>query len=375
MCVYLDNSATTKPCDVAVKKALEMCTENFCNPSSLHMGGFNAKKELDSARNTISRFLSCNDSEIVFTPSGTIANYTAIMGTARTKKREGKKIITTLLEHPSVLKNFELLAEQGFDTVYLKPNKDGKIDLEELSNAVDENTILVSVMAVNNEVGSIQDIYKIKGIIRDKKSKAFFHCDAVQAFGKIPLKPKKMGIDLMSMSAHKIHGLKGAGALYVNSSIRLMPAILGGGQENGLVSGTEAMPAICAFAAAVNDIGNVERNLNMVSEVKEYFIDKISELDKVYVNSPENSLPYIINISVEGVPSQVMLNSLSSMGIYVSAGSACAKGHRSDVLTAMGIDPRKIDSAIRISLSKTTTTKDMDLLYNGIVETIKRVRR
>ena len=375
MCVYLDNSATTKPCDVAVKKALEMCTENFCNPSSLHMGGFNAKKELDSARNTISRFLSCNDNEIVFTPSGTIANYTAIMGTARTKKREGRKIITTLLEHPSVLKNFELLAEQGFDTVYLKPNKDGKIDLEELSNAVDENTILVSVMAVNNEVGSIQDIAQIKGIIRDKKSKAYLHCDAVQAFGKILLKPKKIGIDLMSMSAHKIHGLKGAGALYVNSSIRLMPAILGGGQENGLVSGTEAMPAICAFAAAVNDIGNVERNLNMVSEVKEYFIDKISELDKVYVNSPENSLPYIINISVEGVPSQVMLNSLSSMGIYVSAGSACAKGHRSDVLTAMGIDPRKIDSAIRISLSKTTTTKDMDLLYNGIVETIKRVRR
>lgn len=375
MCVYLDNSATTKPCDVAVKKALEMCTENFCNPSSLHMGGFNAKKELDSARNTISRFLSCNDSEIVFTPSGTIANYTAIMGTARTKKREGKKIITTLLEHPSVLKNFELLAEQGFDTVYLKPNKDGKIDLEELSNAVDENTILVSVMAVNNEVGSIQDIAQIKGIIRDKKSKAYLHCDAVQAFGKILLKPKKIGIDLMSMSAHKIHGLKGAGALYVNSSIRLMPAILGGGQENGLVSGTEAMPAICAFAAAVNDIGNVERNLNTVSEVKEYFIDKISELDKVYVNSPENALPYIINISVEGVPSQVMLNSLSSMGIYVSAGSACAKGHRSDVLTAMGIEPKRIDSAIRISLSKTTTTKDMDLLYNGIVETIKRVRR
>ena len=375
MCVYLDNSATTKPCDVAVKKALEMCTENFCNPSSLHMGGFNAKKELDSARNTISRFLSCNDSEIVFTPSGTIANYTAIMGTARTKKREGRKIITTLLEHPSVLKNFELLAEQGFDTVYLKPNKDGKIDLEELSNAVDENTILVSVMAVNNEVGSIQDIAQIKGIIRDKKSKAYLHCDAVQAFGKILLKPKKIGIDLMSMSAHKIHGLKGAGALYVNSSIRLMPAILGGGQENGLVSGTEAMPAICAFAAAVNDIGNVERNLNTVSEVKEYFIDKISELDKVYVNSPENALPYIINISVEGVPSQVMLNSLSSMGIYVSAGSACAKGHRSDVLTAMGIEPKRIDSAIRISLSKTTTTKDMDLLYNGIVETIKRVRR
>lgn len=375
MCVYLDNSATTKPCDAAVKKALLMCTECFGNPSSLHMGGFNAKKELDSARNSISRFLSCDDNEIVFTPSGTIANYTAILGTARTKKREGKKIITTLLEHPSVLKNFELLGEQGFEPVYLRPDKNGKINLEELANAVDENTILVSIMAVNNEVGSIQDIDKIKGIIREKKSKAYFHCDAVQAFGKIPLKPKKLGIDLMSMSAHKIHGLKGAGALYVNSAIRLMPAIAGGGQENGLVSGTEAMPAICAFGEAVNDIGNVQRNLNNVSEVENYFIEKISELDKVNVNSPENSLPYIINISVEGVPSQVMLNSLSSMGIYVSAGSACAKGHRSDVLTAMGIEPRRIDSAIRISLSKTTTTKDMDLLYNGIAETIKRVRR
>ena len=375
VCVYLDNSATTKPCDVAVKKALEMCTECFGNPSSLHMGGFNAKKELEKARNAVSKLLSCSDNEIVFTPSGTIANYTAIMGTARTKKREGKKIITTLLEHPSVLKNFELLGEQGFETIYLKPDKNGKINLEELHNAIDENTILVSVMAVNNEVGSIQDIDRIKGIIRDKKSKAYFHCDAVQAFGKIPLKPKKMGIDLMSMSAHKIHGLKGAGALYVNSAIRLMPAILGGGQENGLVSGTEAMPAICAFGEAVNDVGNVERNLNSVNEVKNYFIDKLSELDKVYVNSPENSLPYIINISVEGVPSQVMLNSLSSMGIYVSAGSACAKGHRSDVLTTMGIEPRRIDSAIRISLSKNTTTKDMDLLYNGIVETIKRVRR
>lgn len=375
MCVYLDNSATTKPCDAAVKKAVQLCTETFGNPSSLHMGGFNAKKELDNARSIVSKFLSCSDNEIVFTPSGTIANYTAIMGTARTKKREGKKIITTLLEHPSVLKNFELLGEQGFEPVYIKPAQNGKINLDELANAIDESTILVSVMAVNNEIGSIQDIDKIKGIIRDKKSKAYFHCDAVQAFGKISLKPKKLGIDLMSMSAHKIHGLKGAGALYVNSSIRLMPAIAGGGQENGLVSGTEAMPAICAFGAAVNDIGNIERNLDNISEIKNYFIEKISELDKVYVNSPENSLPYIINISVEGVPSQVMLNSLSSMGIYVSAGSACAKGHRSDVLTAMGIEPRRIDSAIRISLAKTTTKNDMDLLYNGIVETIKRVRR
>lgn len=373
--IYLDNSATTKPCEKAVQKAFVMMTENFGNPSSLHFCGFNAKKELDSARRTLSDFLSCQQNEIFFTPSGTVANNTAILGTAKAKHREGKKVITTLLEHPSVIKHFEILAEQGFEVVYLKPDNNGKISLEELSNAVDKNTILVSVMAVNNEVGSIQEISKIKGIIKDNKSKAYFHCDAVQAFGKIVLKPKKLGIDLMSMSAHKIHGIKGAGALYVNNSIRILPSIAGGGQENGLISGTEAIPAICAFSEAVKDIGNVQKNLEEVASVRNYFVDKISTLDKVYVNSPKDALPYIINISVEGVPSQVMLNSLSSMGICVSAGSACAKGHRSEVLTAMGVSPKGIDSAIRISLSKTTTENDMEMLYNGIVNTMNRVRR
>ncbi len=373
--VYLDNSATTKPCEKAVKKALEMMDYNFGNPSSLHLCGFNAKKELDNARHSISAFLGCENNEILFTPSGTVANNTAIFGSVNAKHRDGKRVITTLLEHPSVLKCYERLEEQGYDVIYLKPDNRGKIDLDELSNSIDENTILVSIMAVNNEVGSIQDIAKVKGIIKEKKSKAFFHCDAVQAFGKIILKPKKLGIDLMSMSAHKIHGIKGAGALFVNNSARVLPYVLGGGQENGMVSGTEAMPNICAFGEAVKDIGNVDRNLNSVCEIKNYFIGKINESDKIYINSPDDALPYIINVSVEGVPSQVMLNSLSSMGIYVSAGSACAKGHRSDVLTAMGVSPKHIDSAIRISLSKTTTENDMDLLYNGIKETINRVRR
>lgn len=375
MVVYLDNSATTKPCEKAVKKALDMMNEHFGNPSSLHLYGFNAKKELDNTRRIIANFLSCQENEVFFTPSGTIANQTAILGTARAKKRDGKRVVTTLLEHPSVLKQFETLTKYGYDVIYLKPDKNGKIDLNDLSNAVDENTILVSIMAVNNEVGSIQEILKVKTIIKDKKSKAYFHCDAVQAFGKISLKPKKLGIDLMSMSAHKIHGIKGAGALYVGNGVRIVPSITGGGQENGLVSGTEATPAICAFGEAVNDIGDLEKNLAEVTALRNYFVDKIKSIDKVYVNSPSDALPYIINISVEGVPSQVMLNSLSSMGIYVSAGSACAKGHRSSVLTSMGVTPKGIDSAIRISLSKTTTQKDIDLLYNGMVDTINRVRR
>ena len=372
---YFDNAATTAVFPEVKDIMIKLMDEDYGNPSSLHMCGFNAKKELDSARHTLSSFLGCEDKEVFFTPSGTVANNTAIFGTANAKRREGKKVITTLLEHPSVLKCFENLSEQGFDVVYLKPNINGKIDIEELSNAVDENTILVSMMAVNNEVGSIQDFAKVKSVIKNKKSKAYFHCDAVQAFGKIQIKPKKFGIDLMSMSAHKIHGVKGAGALFVNNNVRISPYILGGGQENGLISGTESTPLICAFAEAVNDIGIVERNLHNVTSVRDYFISKLNELDKVYINSPQDALPYIINISVEGVPSQVMLNSLSSMGIYVSAGSACAKGHRSDVLTAMGVSPAGIDSAIRISLSKFTTEKDMEMLYNGIVETINRVRR
>lgn len=375
MSVYLDNSATTEPCGAAVKKSLEMMETYYGNPSSLHLCGFEAKKELDGARRTLSQFLACKENEIFFTPSGTTANNTAILGTARARKRDGKKIVTTQLEHPSVLKHIELLEELGFEAVRLKPDKSGKISLDELSAAVDENTILVSVMAVNNEVGSIQDISKIKQIIKDNRSTAYFHCDAVQAFGKIPLKPSRLGIDLMSMSAHKIHGVKGAGALFVSNKIRLAPSIAGGGQENGLISGTEPMPAICAFAAAVGDIGSVEKNLERVREVRDYFTEKISALDGVSINSPEDSLPYIINISVKGVPSQVMLNALSSQGIYISAGSACSKGHRSGVLSAMGISPVLIDSAVRISLSKTTTKNDMDLLYNGIADTIKRVRR
>ena len=373
--VYLDNSATTKPCEKAVNKALEMMNENFGNPSSLHLCGYNAKKELDSARRTISSFLGCQENEIFFTPSGTVANNTAIFGTVNAKCREGKKIITTYLEHPSVLKCFESLESKGYEVVYLSADNGGKINLDELSNAVDENTILVSIMAVNNEVGSIQDFSKIKGIIKDKKSKAYFHCDAVQAFGKIQLKPKKFGIDLMSMSAHKIHGIKGAGALYISNSVRVLPHVVGGGQENGMISGTESTPMICAFSEAVKDIGNIDKNLQDVLNLRNYFVEKIQNIDKVYINSPDDALPYIINISVEGVPSQVMLNSLSSMGIYVSAGSACSKGHRSNVLSAMAILPKRIDSAIRISLSKNTTENDMDLLYNGIEETVKRIRR
>ena len=375
MTVYLDNSATTKPCKAAVEKAVEMMSENYANPSSLHALGFNAKKELDSARGAVASLLFCQPKDIYFTSGGTSADNIAILGAAYAKRREGSKIITTRLEHPAVLKAFEALEGEGFTAVYLEPDRNGKISLQDLENAVDSETVLVSVMAVNNEVGSVQDIGKIKQIIKSKGSGAYFHCDAVQAFGKIPLNPRRDGIDLMSVSAHKIHGIKGAGALYIAPSVKIKPTVFGGGQEQNLVSGTEAMPALCAFGSAVKALGNIQSNYEKTALLKQGFLEKLSQLDKVYVNSPEDAIPYIINISVEGVPSQVMLNSLSAEGICVSTGSACAKGHRSPVLTAMKIPPSRIDCAVRISLSRFTEEKEMDLLYNGICNAIKRVRR
>lgn len=375
MNAYLDNSATTKPCEQALNKAMQIACECYGNPSSLHFLGFEAKKELEKSRKSVADFLGVNEGEIYFTSGGTASNMTAILGVSSAKRRNGKKIITSKIEHPSVIKNFELLGEQGFKPVFLESDRNGKISLDDLYNAVDEETILVSLMAVNNEVGSIQDFDKVKQIIKAKNSNALYHCDAVQAFGKININPAKSGIDLMSMSAHKIHGLKGSGALYVSKNVRIKPAIVGGGQESGLVSGTEAMPSICAFGEAVRNIGSVEENLKKVEALRDRFLEKISVLDYVFVNSPSDALPYILNISVKGVPSQVMLNALSGDGICVSAGSACSKGHRSGVLSSMKLEPSRIDSAIRISLSKYTEEKEMDLLFDSIVKTANRIRR
>lgn len=375
MNAYLDNSATTKPCEQALKKAMQIACECYGNPSSLHFLGFEAKKELEKSRKSVADFLGVSEGEIYFTSGGTASNMTAVLGSASAKRREGKKIITSKIEHPSIIKNFELLGEQGFKPVFLEPDKNGKISLDDLYNAVDEDTILVSLMAVNNEVGSIQNFDKVKQIIKAKNSNALYHCDAVQAFGKIKINPAKLGIDLMSMSAHKIHGLKGSGALYVSKNVKIKPAIVGGGQESGLVSGTEAMPSICAFGEAVKNIGSVEENLKKVEALRDGFLEKISALDFIVVNSPSDALPYILNISVKGVPSQVMLNALSSEGICVSAGSACSKGHRSGVLSSMKLPAARIDSAVRISLSKYTEEKEMDLLFDAVVRTANRIRR
>lgn len=370
---YLDNSATTKPCQAATDAALRAMTDVYGNPSSLHECGFAALNMLETARGEVAKALSADSAEIYFTPSGTAANNTALFGAAKMKR--GGKIVTTAFEHPSVENCMRRLAEQGFTVVRLLPDANGNISAEQFENAIDEQTVLVSLMAVNNEVGSILPFDKIAGILRRKKSSALLHVDAVQGFMKLPIVPKRSGIDLLSVSAHKIHGLKGAGALYVRQGLHIQPYLVGGGQENGLVSGTQAIPAVAAFGAATAAAGDIRKNGERAATLRDRLLVLLREIEGIRINSPENALPYIVNISVEGIPSQVSVNYLSSQGVYVSAGSACAKGHRSPVLTAMGLSSAEIDTALRISLSRETTEEEIDACVHAITTEVQTLRK
>ena len=372
---YLDNSATTKPCEAAVTAAVKIATDVFGNPSSLHRHGFRALQLLESARAAVAKPLSAESGEIYFTPSGTAANNTAIFGAVQKNRRRGNKIVTTAYEHPSVEKCMERLESEGFTVERLQPDQHGNITAAQFADAIDENTILVSLMAVNNEVGSILPFESVGALIRRKKSPALLHVDAVQGFLKLPIVPKKCGIDLMSVSAHKVHGLKGVGALYMKKGVQIPPYILGGGQENGLCSGTQGMPAIAAFKAAVDACGDVQKNLRHVAFLNARLREKLTAIEGVTVHSPDNALPYILNISLEGIPSQVSVNYLSEAGVYVSAGSACSKGHRSPVLTAMGLSTSQIDSAIRLSLSRETSEEEIDYCVCALKNAAAQLRK
>lgn len=364
--VYLDNSATTKPCKKACEAALRTMENDFGNSSSLHKKGYDALQLLEQSRGVIAKSIGVDPSRIFFTPSGTVANNTAIFGAAELMKRKGNKIVTTAFEHPSVARCMDKLEQSGFEVVRIMPDASGNISEEAFQNAVDEKTVLVSLMAVNNEIGAVLPFDKIKRIIKRKKYSALLHVDCVQGYMKLPVKPERCGIDLMSMSAHKVHALKGSGALYIANGVRIKPYVLGGGQENNICSGTQAMPNIAAFAAAVGELADIEGRLKTVSELNAYFKNGLEKIGGVTLNSPENALPYIINISLWGIPSQVSVNYLSSKGVYVSAGSACSKGHRSDVLVSMGLPHERIDSAIRLSMSYETTKEEIDYALSAI---------
>ena len=374
MTAYLDNSATTKPCTGARQKMLYAIDECWGNPSSLHGKGIDADMLLLSARRAVAKSLSADEKEILFTSGGTESNNLAILGAAHAMKRKGNKVITSAVEHPSVLKCFDRLESEGFTTVQIPTDKRGLIDLEALEREIDESTVLVSIMAVNNEVGTIQPVDKIKSIIKRKSSPALFHIDAVQAYGKLPLNVKKLGADLMSISSHKIHGPKGAGALFVRNGTRLIPNALGGGQEKDLRPGTEPMVAIAGFFGAVEEL-NINKSLSEVTALRNSFINKLSAIEGVSINSPHDALPYIVNLSLSGLRSETVLNLLSSMGICVSSGSACAKGHKSYVLTAMGLSDKEIDSSLRVSLSRFTTQEELDYFIGGITKAMNTIMK
>lgn len=365
MTAYLDNSATTKPCFQAKEKMLFAIDECWGNPSSLHEKGIDAHLLLLSARKAVAKSLGADEKEIVFTSGGTESNNLAVLGAAHAMKRRGNKVITSAVEHPSVLKAFDRLQSEGFTVVKIPTDKSGVIDLEQLEKEIDEKTILVSIMAVNNEVGAIEPFDKIKNIIKRNASPAVFHIDAVQAYGKLPLNAHKLGADLISVSSHKIHGPKGVGALYIKSGTKLTPNALGGSQERDIRPGTEPMVAIAGFFGAVEAL-SVKKSLDEITRLRDAFVKKLKEIPGVTINSPENALPYIVNISLEGLRSETVLNLLSSMGIFVSSGSACAKGHKSYVLSAMGLSDKQIDSSIRVSLSRFTTEDELDYFILGV---------
>lgn len=374
MTAYLDNSATTKPCKAAKDKMLFAIDECWGNPSSLHAKGIDADLLLLAAKKSVAKALSANEKEIFFTSGGTESNNLAIFGVANAMKRRGNKIITSTVEHPSVLNCFDKLESEGFTVSKIGVDKNGVIDLAQLESEIDEKTILVSIMAVNNEVGAIEPVDKIKAIIKRKGSPALFHVDAVQAFGKVPLSVKKLGVDLMSISSHKIHGPKGVGALYVKEGTLLTPRTYGGSQQGGVRPGTEPMVAISGFYGAIEAL-NIKKSLDEVTSLRDSFIKKLQEIPGVSINSPENALPYIVNISLEGLRSETVLNLLSSMGIYVSSGSACAKGHKSYVLSNMGLSDRQIDSALRVSLSRFTTENELDYFIEGITKALSTLMK
>lgn len=343
--VYLDNSATTRVCKEAADAALYVMTDCFGNPSSLHTMGVDAEEQLKQARARVAGALGCETREIVFTSGGTEANNLAIIGAARALARKGRRIVTTAVEHSSVEGPMAFLEKEGFEIVRLRPGADGVVPEQALEEAITPSTILVSMMLVNNETGAIQPVRSIRRVLRRAGAPALVHVDAVQAFGKLRFRPSELGAQLISVSSHKIHGPKGAGALFIACGTRILPVLNGGGQEHGLRSGTEPLPAIAGFGAAAERAhALLEQSMERFQELRAQALQRLTALPDITINSPENGAAHILNVSVKGIRSETMLHFLAAHDIFVSSGSACSRGARSRVLTAMGL-PEQIGRA------------------------------
>ena len=378
--VYLDNSATTRIDDTACEAVLQAMKEDYGNPSSMHRMGFLAEQHIRKAKETFCSVLKCQEDELYFTSGGTESNNWALAGAARANRRKGNHILVSPIEHPSVSAPLARLSEEGFAVEQIRVDRTGRIDTEDLRCRITPETILVSVMAVNNEIGTVQDLAGIGRIIKSANPDTIFHTDAVQAFGKYRIIPKRCGIDLMSASSHKLHGPKGAGFLFAGKGIRLEPLVYGGGQQKDMRSGTENVPGISGFAAAAEKAyKDLEASDAKMRECRELLEKALLETGSAVMHGRDDewSAPHILNISFPGIRSEVMLHALEEKGIYVSAGSACSvhKKDKSPTLTAIGCSRDELDSAIRFSLSRYNTKEEILYTIEVIRELIPALMR
>ncbi|MFR5601048.1 MAG: cysteine desulfurase family protein [Lachnospiraceae bacterium] len=378
--VYFDNSATTKALDSVKEIVVKTMTEDYGNPSARHRKGMEAELYLRTAREEIAKTLKVQEKEIVFTSGGSESNNMALIGTALANQRAGKHIISSNIEHPSIYNTLGYLEEQGFEITYLAVDEKGHIDLEELKQAVRPDTILVSVMHVNNEVGAVEPIEEIAKVVHGCNPKTLFHVDAIQSYGKFLIRPKKQGIQLLSVSGHKIHGPKGIGFLYIEDKVKVKPLIYGGGQQKGMRSGTDNVPGVAGLGVAAKEAyTDFEQKTAHLCQLKDYMIDRIAEIEGTVVNSEKGAAgaPQIVSVSFAGVRSEVLLHALEDKGIYVSSGSACSSNHPalSGTLKGIGVKTDLLDSTLRFSFGRFNTMEEIDYCIGVLKELLPVLRR
>ena len=382
---YFDNAATTRVYDSVCQVMMEAMQRDFGNPSSLHMKGVDAEHYIKDAKQTIAKVLKVEEKELIFTSGGTESNNMALIGAAYANQRAGKHLITTNIEHASVYNPMFYLESQGFEVTYLPVDEKGTVKLDALEAAIRPDTILVSVMCVNNEIGTIEPLDAIGKMIKEKNPNTLFHVDAIQGFGKVSIFPKRMKIDMMSVSAHKLHGPKGVGFLYVRNGVKVRPLILGGGQQKDMRSGTENVPGIAGLSQAVKDVfTDWESKLDKLYEVRDYFIENVLTLGGVKVNGfihREEGLygpaPHVVSVSFDDIRAEVLLHALEEKGVYVSSGSACSSNHPaiSGTLKAIGVEKKYLDATIRFSFCFDTTKEDVDVCMEALKSLVPMLRR
>lgn len=378
--VYLDNSATTRVLPEVAELMTKIMTEDYGNPSSMHFKGVQSENYIKHAKEQIAKVLKVNEKEILFTSGGTESDNMALIGCALANKRAGMHLITTKIEHPAILQTMKYLEEQGFEVTYLPVDEYGRVRPEDLRNSMRRDTILVSVMHTNNEIGAVQPIAELGMLIKRMNPRTLFHVDAVQGFGKYRIWPKKMYVDLMSVSGHKIHGPKGVGFLYIGEKVKIHPIIWGGGQQKGMRSGTENVPGVAGIGLATEKMYlHFNEDVERIYQLREAFVEGLSKLDQVKVNglSGRDTAPHIVSVSIRGVRSEVLLHALEDKGICVSAGSACASNHpqTSETLKAIGVEKELLDATIRFSFSIFTTMEEIEYTLQALYDIVPVLRK